>query len=234
MKTRSILSLFALLVLLSSPFTGCTGMSTKDQLKYFENETGLRELPSSKDGELYLGKQHNGYEILFTSKAGNVWGRFAARIALSELLDWASNGNYTPHPAGSQLDRLLARVIGQPVTIVIMAKHKKPEASRLDIITPFSTVQPNESLPKVKFVGLNTGSIYSRDPAFANRILSDEVLMNQISDLWHPYIHVDSDIVLYTFSGQETDLSAMIREHGSYTNMINSAMDTITAVADKI
>lgn len=206
----------------------------QNQLEYLKKETGLREIPSPDGQGTYLGKTHHGYEVLFTTQMGNVWGRWAARVGLGELLAFVSDGAYRTPVAGSQLDRLLSRVIGQPLTIIVIVKHKKPSASRLDIITPFSTVPSEDPLPKARHIGLNTGSIYSRNLEFVDRIASDKDLMGAISDLWSPYIRVDERAVTYIYAGPETDLSSMIRQHGSYPDYINSVMYIAASIADKI
>ena len=32
-----------------------------------------------------MGKTHRGYNVVFTAKAGNVWGRYAARLTMGEI-----------------------------------------------------------------------------------------------------------------------------------------------------
>ena len=115
-----------------------------------------------------------------------------------------------------------------------MLNIRKPTASRLDIITPFSTINSGDPQPKAYYVGLNTGSIYSADQDFAKRIYDNQNLMDRISDLRSPYIRIDEQAITYIYSGPETDLSAMIREHGSYAQLINSIISILGEIGDEI
>ncbi len=56
-----------------------------EQLAAFAKETGLVPVEVAGTGGEYLGKIHRGYRVLFTAKAGDVWGRRAARLAMGEV-----------------------------------------------------------------------------------------------------------------------------------------------------
>ena len=54
-------------------------------LAEFENKTGLKPVQIPDTGGAYLGKTHRGYPVLYTAKAGDVWGRYAARLTMGEI-----------------------------------------------------------------------------------------------------------------------------------------------------
>lgn len=200
----------------------------------FKTETGFKEITVSSGAASFYGKNYRGYDFIYATEAGDVWGRWATRVALGEALNNVSGGHYRSDIVGTQLDRLLSRLIGQPITIVVVAKHHQKNASRLDIITPFSTVKSPDPQPKYAYIGLNTGSIYSADSALAEKIKNNQSIMERISDLYSPYISIDQDTVTYIYSGPETDLSSMIRSHGSYANLVNNITDLLADIADQL
>ena len=56
-----------------------------EQLAAFAKETGLVPVEVAGTGGEYLGKIHRGYRALFTAKAGDIWGRYVARLAMGEI-----------------------------------------------------------------------------------------------------------------------------------------------------
>src|SRR3989442_12704238 len=56
-----------------------------EMLGEFEQKTGLKpvEIPGTQG--LYMGKTHRGYHVLLTAKAGNGWGRYAARLTMGGI-----------------------------------------------------------------------------------------------------------------------------------------------------
>ena len=137
-------------------------------------------------------------------------------------------------PAGSILDRLLARAISQPLGIMVYLSHDRPGAPRLDIVSGSSTVKPEQDLPKWERIGFGPGTLYSPDAQFARAVLEDKGLTDRLKKLRGQYIGVDGELVSFIWSGQETDFSAMIREHDDYYDMINSIMDVLADLAEHI
>ena len=224
---------------------GCTGLQKSYQeeaLVNIENETGLKtvEVPDT-EGD-YLGTEYRGYPILYTGKAGDVWGRYAARLTMGEIgrevggimAFLTSSYEYGGNVAGSPLDRLLAEIIGQPISITMILVHGKPDAPRLDIIGDYANVLPEDKLPKVKRLGIGPGTIYTRDQAFAQRLLDNTALMDRLDDLWGAYIRVDSEAVTLFWAGQEVDYSRLINDHDGYYNMLRAFMSDLADIADAI
>ena len=54
-------------------------------LAMIEKATGLKPITIPGTEGAYLGKIHRGYQVIYTAKAGDVWGRYAARLTLGEL-----------------------------------------------------------------------------------------------------------------------------------------------------
>ena len=77
MVTRSSLVILALLFLGSSAY--------EKALQQIQRETGLAPITVPDTQGDYLGKTHRGYPLLYTAKAGNVWGRYAARLTMGEI-----------------------------------------------------------------------------------------------------------------------------------------------------
>lgn len=214
----------------------------EQQLRDFETNTGLvlTEIPETEG--TYLAKTHRGYQVLFTTQMGDVWGRYFARIAMGEigrevgrvLAFLTRSYGYGSGPAGSILDRLLARAIGQPLGIMVYLSHAKPGAPRLDVVSGSSTVKPEEELPKWERIGFGPGTLYSPNAQFARAVLDDKELTDRLKKLRGQYIAVDGELVAFIWSGQETDFSAMIREHDDYYDMINSIIESLADIADHI
>jgi len=214
----------------------------KEAMAKFLAETGFEpEEIEGVDGP-YYAKTYRGYKVLMKGKAGNVWGRYAARIAMGELSREAGGviahlgggTEYGGSAAGSVFDRLLARIIGQPLNITIILKHGKTNVPALDIVTSSAIAKPEVKRPKVGKVGFGSGGIYTEEPAFAEAITSNPVLMKRLKKLRTHYIRVDDLAVSFLWAGQETDYSGMIRDHKDYYSMINSIIDSLADIADAI
>jgi hypothetical protein len=226
------------------PVVAAAGDWRQDKiLAEFEKKTGLKPVQIPDTSGAYLGKTHRGYSVLYTAKAGDVWGRYAARLTMGEigrevggLLGFLTGqrrsgiGGVT----GSPLDRMLSRLIGQPLSVTIMLKHGKPDAPRLDILSGRSVIEPEEKLPQREKVGSKAGHLYSADAAFAARIAGNETLMRRMKDLRGQYVRVDDDAVSFLWAGSETDYSGMIMDHGGYYKMINGILDDLADIADAI
>src|SRR4051812_27422751 len=115
-----------------------------EMLAQFDQKTGLKPVEIAGTQGFYMGKSHRGYDVLFTAKAGNVWGRYAARLTMGEI--GQEVGGFTAYLTGqrgsvgrtvvdSPLDRLLSQYLGQPVTLFLVLTHRKPNAQRLDILS---------------------------------------------------------------------------------------------------
>jgi len=114
---------------------GCIHVPTpKEQMRHIEQATGLRPEPDSASPEPALTKIHNGYPVMVRFKMGNVWGRWATRVAAGELgrevggiLGFLTGqtksgvGGIT----GSPFDRVLSQTIGQPLSMVAVLRHGK-------------------------------------------------------------------------------------------------------------
>jgi hypothetical protein len=212
-----------------------------EQLAAFSKETGLAPVEVPGTGGEYLGKTHRGYKVLFTAKAGDVWGRYAARLAMGEIgreaggmlayltgsQEWGSG------VAGSPLDRLLAEAIGQPLSVTMVLEHGRA-GSRLDLYPGYAVLKPRTELPEVKKLGSGPGSLRSEDRALAERIAANAALVARLKKLRGAYLRVDERTVGLYWSGQETDYSAMIRGHGGYWKMINAWLDDLADVADAL
>jgi hypothetical protein len=212
-----------------------------EQLQEFAKQTGLTPIEVPGTGGEYLGKTHRGYKVLFTAKAGDVWGRYAARLAMGEIGREAGGmlAYLTGSPewgsgvAGSLLDRLLARAIGQPLSVTMVLEHGRA-ARRLDLYPGYAILKPEEELPEVKKLGAGPGSLRSEDAASAGRIAADGELVGRLKKLRGAYLRVDDRTVGLYWSGQEKDYSAMIRDHGGYWKMINAWLDDLADVADAL
>ena len=240
---RSVVSLAVVLAL-----CGCVSVSDMQQkamanaLAGIEEKTGLKEVKLPDTEKQYLGKTHRGYPVLFHGEVGNVWGRYAARIAIGEVgrevggIMSFLTGSYKSggSAAGSMMDRLLAKAIGQPLSVTMILKHNKQNVPRLDVLSSYSTIKPEDGLPSVAKVGFGAGSVMSNDKDFAGRVAGNQELMARLKKLRSQYIRVDEGAVTFIFSGQENDYSAMIREHDGYENMLNALMDDLADIADAI
>lgn len=229
--------------LLVSFVWSCTPLVSPEQAQRdFLLQTGFHPMEGVPAEENWLTKNYRGYDILFRPQMGDVWGRYAARMAIGEIgrnsnrLGQFLSGSYehVGTVVGSPLDRLLSRVIGQPLTFYIVVKHNKPNAPRLDVLSDFSTVSPDDPLPKYRYVGFNAGNIYTSNPQFAEKILSHPELVEKLSNLRSQYIRVDELGTSFIFAGSERDWSAEIRERDGYAPLINEIVDVLTEISDLI
>ncbi|MBL8518935.1 MAG: hypothetical protein JNM76_18390 [Betaproteobacteria bacterium] len=208
-----------------------------------EQKTGLKSVEIPEADGAWLGKTHRGYQVLYTAKAGNVWGRYAARLTMGEIgrevggvLGWLTGQkrHLGGTVVGSPLDQLLAAQIGQPLSVTVVLRHGKPNAPRLDVLSGYAKVKPDVMLAERGKVGHNAGSIHADDAAFAAKVAANETLMKRMKNLRTQYIRVDGETVTFFFSGSETDYSGMIRDHGDYFKMLNDVMDNLADLADAI
>src|SRR6266550_1880789 len=143
------------IISLAPAVTGSAQSLKPEMLAQFEQKTGLKpvEIPDTQGA--YMGKTHRGYNVVFTAKAGNVWGRYAARLTMGEIgrevggfaaYLTGQRGNIGESVVGSPLDRLLSYYLGQPVTIAVALSHDKPNAPRLDVVSDHSKVGPEDKL----------------------------------------------------------------------------------------
>ena len=212
-------------------------------LAEFESKTGLKPVQVPDTGGAYLGKTHRGYSVLYTAKAGNVWGRYTARLTMGEigrevggllgfLTGQTSSG--VGGVTGSPMDRLLSNLIGQPLSVTIILKHDRPTAPRLDILSGYSKIKPEDPQPQRMKLNFKAGHVYATDAAFAERVFGNEALIKRMKGLRTQYIRVDGDAVSFLWAGSETDYSGMIGDHGGYYQMINSILDDLADLADAI
>jgi hypothetical protein len=231
------------LIVLTPARLGFAQALKPEMLAQFEQKTGLKpvEIPDTQGA--YMGKTHRGYTVVFTAKAGNVWGRYAARLTMGEI--GREVGGFAAHitgqrgrigegVVGSPLDRLLSQYLGQPITLAIFLKHNKPHAPRLDVLSDRAKVGPEDRLERRDKIGGNAGYIYTDDADFGRRIVGNDALMKRLKNLRYEYIRVDQDTVAFYFAGTELDYSGLIRDHGDYFKMLNDLMDDLADIADAI
>ena len=170
-------------------------------LEQIQKDTGLASVQIPNTEGDYLGKTHRGYQVIYTTKAGNVWGRYAARLTMGEigkevggLLGFltgqheALGGNVV----GSPLDRQLSQIIGQPLSVTVILQHKKPGAPRLDIVSGYSVLAKDVAMPEQAKIGYKAGSIYSADSAFAGRLAVLEFANKALRPLDLPFTEYGS------------------------------------------
>ena len=212
-------------------------------LQQVTEKTGLKPITIPDTEGAYMGKIHRGYEVVYTAKAGDVWGRYVARLTMGELGREAGGvlayltgqrKHLGGNVVGGPLDELLSRQIGQPLSVTIMLKHGKPNAARLDVLSDYAKLGPADKLPRRDKVGFNAGYVYAEDVEFAKRIADNAALMKRMKNLRSQYIRLDPDAVTLFWAGSETDYSGMIRDHGDYYRMINDLMDDLADIADAI
>lgn len=214
-----------------------------EMLAQFEQKTGLKPVEIPETQGAYMGKNHRGYTVVFTGKAGNVWGRYAARLTMAEI--GREVGGFAAHVTGqrgrigesvvgSPLDRLLSEYLGQPITIAIVLAHKKPNAPRLDVLSERAKVGPTDTLQRRDKIGGFAGYIYADDAEFASRITGNAALMKRLKNLRYQYIRLDRDTASFFFTGTELDYSSLIRAHRDYFTMLNDLMDDLADIADAI
>jgi hypothetical protein len=214
-----------------------------EMLAEFAQKTGLKPVEIPDTQGFYMGKTHRGYDVLFTAKAGNVWGRYAARLTMGELGREAGGfaayltgqrGFIGESVVGSPLDRLLSQYLGQPVTLAIVLMHHQQNAPRLDVLSERAKVPPEDKLARLGKIGGSAGYLYAEDAGFGGRIQGNALLMNRLKNVRDEYIRVDRNAVSFFFAGSELDYGGLIRNHGDYFKMLNDLMDDLADIADAI
>ena len=212
-------------------------------LEMIKKDTGLVPIEIPNTEGAYLGKTHRGYQVIYTAKAGSVWGRYAARLTMGEIgrevggvLGFLTGQRdaISGTVVGSPLDRAMSKIIGQPLSVTIVLKHGKPNAPRLDIVSQHSVLKDEVDMPQQAKINFKAGAIYSADAAFAAKLAANKDLMARLKKLRCQYIRVDADAVTFLWSGSETDYSGMISDHGGYGKMLNAIMDDLADVADAV
>jgi hypothetical protein len=240
----AIAVILVVIVLAFTSIAAMDGQSRQDKiLADFEKETGLKAVQIPDTEGSWLGKAHRGYQVLYTARAGNVWGRYAARLTMAEtgkevggVLGYLTGQHKSGvgGVTGSPLDRLLSAVIGQPLSVTMILRHDKGGAPRLDVLSGCSVIEPEAKLPQRQKLSSRGGFLYSADGDFAARIAGNEALMKRMKDMRCQYIRLDDDVVSFFWAGSETDYSGMIRDHGGFYKMINAIMDDLADIADAI
>ncbi len=231
------------LIVLAPARAGFAQTLKPEMLAQFEQKTGLKPIEIPDTQGTYLGKTHRGYRVVFTAKAGNVWGRYAARLTAAEI--GREVGGFAAHVTGqrgsnrdgvvgSPLDRLLSRYLGEPVMLAVFLAHEKPHAPRLDVLSDRAKVGPEDKLERRDKISGNAGYIHTDDADFGRRIASNDALMKRLKNLRYEYIRVDQDTVAFYFAGTELDYSGLIRDHGDYFKMLNDLLDDLADIADAI
>jgi hypothetical protein len=188
-----------ILVVMASAFTSIAaidGQSRQEKiLADFEKETGLKAVQIPNTEGSWLGKAHRGYQVLYTARAGNVWGRYAARLTVAEtgkevggVLGYLTGQHKSGvgGVTGSPLDRLLSAVIGQPLSVTLILRHDKGGAPRADILSGCSVIEPEERLPQRQKLGSRGGFLYSVEGVCAARIAGNEALMRRMKETRSP------------------------------------------------
>ena len=242
MKQRNPWAVLAASAAFSFLATAAQAQSAYERaMQQVTDKTGLKTVVVPDTEGAYMGKTHRGYEVLFTAKMGNVWGRYAARLTMAEigreaggLRGFATGQRKSGEVVGGALDRMLSEQIGQPVSITMILRHGKANSPRLDVISGYAKVLPPGRMQERDKIGHNAGSIYSDDAAFAARLAQNAALMKRMKNLRSEYIRVDADAVTLFWSGSERDYGGMINDHGDYYRMINDMMDDLADIADAI
>jgi len=212
-------------------------------LAMIEKATGLKPIAIPETEGAYLGKIHRGYQVIYTARAGDVWGRYAARLTLGELgretggvLGYLTGQRRAPGGTivGSPLDQLLSDVLGQPLSVTVLLKHGKPGAPRLDVISDYAKVEPPDRMPRRDRIGHNAGYLYADDAELARTIAANAPLMKRMRNLRTQYIRLDGEAVTFFFVGSETDYGGMMRDHGGYDRLLNDIMDDLADIADAL
>lgn len=243
MTIRHVFVRCALLCVALAPAIASTQSLKPEMLAEFEQKTGLRpvEIPGTQGA--YMGKTHRGYNVVFTAKAGNVWGRYAARLTMGEI--GRETGGFAAYLTGqrgrigesvvdSPLDRLLSQFLGQPMSLAIVLTHNKPNAPRLDVLSDRAKLTPEDKLQRRDKIGSNAGYLYADDADFCRRVQGNAALMKRLKSVRDEYIRLDRHAVSFFFAGSEMEYSGLIRNHGDYFKMLNDLMDNLADIADTI
>jgi hypothetical protein len=116
----------------------------------------------------------------------------------------------------------------------MILKHGRAKVPRLDIVSGYSVLKPEDQLPQQATIGFKAGSIFSSDADFAKRVAANAALMKRLKSLRCEYIRVDEDAVTLFWAGSETDYSGMIMDHKGYYRMLNDLMDDLADIADAL
>ncbi|MBI3924856.1 MAG: hypothetical protein HY319_04890 [Armatimonadetes bacterium] len=209
-----------------------------DPTEDFKHKTGLAEQPSPAAEAACLGKIHRGYPVRFQVSCGDVWGRYMARLALSQAgenlggvgeLMFREPGQGI---VGSPADRWLSAMIGQPLTLVIVVDPGGRTVPPLEVLSPRAVAQPLEPLPKVESLGGFVGDLRCADAAYARRVLDHPTLPDRLRKLRYPYLRIDSSTAGFYWAGDEMDYSGMINEHGGYPEMVLAIMDDLVDLVE--
>jgi hypothetical protein len=239
----AIFCILLAVIAFASTLTGFAQAMKPEMLAEFDHKTGLKPVEIPDTQGFYMGKTHRGYNVVFTAKAGNVWGRYAARLTMGEIGKevggfaaylTGQRGRIGESVVGSPLDRLLSQYLGQPITLAIVLTHKKPNAPRLDVLSDRAKVGPEDKLQRREKIGGNAGYIYADDGEIAMRVQSNAALMKRLKDLRNEYIRLDQGAVTFFFAGTEVEYGGLIRDHGDYYKMLNDLMDDLADIADAI
>jgi hypothetical protein len=244
MKIRHVVVPCVLLCIVAlAPVRSFAQAMKPEMLAEFEQKTGLKPVEIPDTQGFYMGKMHRGYEVFFTAKAGNVWGRYAARLTAGEIGREAGGfaaritgqrGNIGESVVGSPIDRLFSQLLGHPITLAMVLIHDKSGAPRLDVISERVKVGPDDKLERREKIGGNAGYLYADDAEFGKRITGNAVLMKRLKNVRDEYIRLDQDAVTFLFAGTELDYSSLIRNHGDYYKMLNDLMDDLADIADSV
>ena len=120
-----------------------------EMLAEFDKKTGLKPVEIPNTQGYYMGKAHRGYDVVFTAKAGNVWGRYAARLTMGEI--GKEVGGFAAYVTGQQgrigesvvdspLDRVLSQYLGQPITLAIVLRDVAPFTRTLAVAAAPATL----------------------------------------------------------------------------------------------
>jgi hypothetical protein len=243
MDSRRVAIACAILCTALATALGSAQSMKPEMLAEFEQKTGLKPVDIPDTQGAWMGKTHRGYEVLFSAKAGNVWGRYAARLTAAEIgrevggftaRITGQRGHIGESVVGSPFDRLLSEYLGHPITLIVTLGHGKPHAPRLDVLSDRAAKGPADPLQRRDKIGSNAGYLYTDDVEFGRRIVSNEALMKRLKKVRYQYIRVDRDLVSFLFAGTELDYSGLIRDHGDYFRMLNDLMDDLADIADAV
>src|SRR5256712_13458699 len=101
-------------------------------LEQIQKDTGLAPVQIPNTEGAYLGKTHRGYEVIYTAKAGNVWGRYAARLTAGGirretggLLGVRTGHHQAPgdRAVGSPRGRPFSGGPRQPPSVPVLLRH---------------------------------------------------------------------------------------------------------------
>jgi hypothetical protein len=242
MRKTIVGTLLAILAL--APVQTASAQAMKpEMLAEFKQKTGLEPVEIAGTQGFYMGKTHRGYTLIFTAKAGNVWGRYVARLTAGEIGKEAGGfaaritghrDSITDTVVGSSVDRLLSQYFGQPVSLAIALVHDKTSAPRLDVLSDRARILPDDKLTRRDKIGGNAGYLYFDDVEFGKKIAGNAALMTRLKKTRDEYIRLDNETVMFLFAGDELEYSSLIRNHGDYYKMLNELMDDLADIADAV